>query len=129
MKKGNILKIGFWSSCALMLLPMIVDASTTSALPAGWNAESHNSLISKVSEIKGFIFSTPVMIGGMFAFAMAIYHTFREGSVMPLLTVIGIIILASLAPLILDIVQPVSASGMTLDSLKELIVFSNLTKS
>ena len=129
MKKRNIFKKGFWGICALMLLPMIVEASTTNALPTGWSSESHTSLVSKVSEIKGFIFSTPVMIGGMFAFAMAIYHTFREGSVMPLLTVIGIIILASLAPLILDIVQPASASGMTLDSLKELIVFSSLTKS
>jgi hypothetical protein len=126
MTKKNILKIGLWGCCAFILLPMISDASQTSNLPSGWNSESHTSLVSKVHEIKGFIFSTPVMIGAIFAFAMAIYHTFREGSVMPLLTVIGIIILASLAPLILDIVQPASASGMTLDSLKELVNFSIL---
>ena len=107
------------------LLPMVADASQTSSLPAGWSADSHSSLVSKAHEIKGFIFSTPVMIGAIFAFAMAIYNTFVQGSVIPLLTVIGIIILASLAPLILDMLQPISASGMTLDFLKASLL-SNL---
>lgn len=104
----------------LVFFPEESFASQTTALPANWNKEAHGQLITKVGEIKGFIFSTPVFIGAIFAFAMAVYHTFREGSVMPLLTVIGIIILASLAPMILDILHPVSAHGMVLSDLQEL---------
>jgi hypothetical protein len=112
--KNRVLFCFFVLTIGILLLPDQVSATTT--MPSNWNREAHGNLLTKVDEIKGFIFSTPVLIGAVFAFAMAIFHTFREGSAMPLLTVIGIIILASLAPMILDVLYPINAQGMVLPS-------------
>lgn len=120
MNKKKISKSIFFGLVLGVVMPIGIQASQTNSLPSGWSSDSHTLLVSRVHEIKSFLFSTPVLIGAIFAFAMAIYHTFREGSVMPLLTVVGIIILASLAPLILDIVQPANAVGMVLDSLEQI---------
>jgi hypothetical protein len=120
MKKNkSMILLLFGLMVGIIFLPDVVLATTTSngkgnGLPAAWDADSHNKLLTQAQELKNFIFSTPIVIGGIFAFAMAIYHAFREGSVMPLLTMIGIIILASLVPTILDILTPIHASGMVL---------------
>jgi len=111
MNKFSLFLFGFL--VCLMLFPDIVMASTKS-LPSGWDQTAHASLLTKVTDIKNFMFSTPLWIAAVFYFCWAIYHTFSAGSIMPLLSAIGIIILASIVPLFLDMFNPVSASGMVL---------------
>lgn len=95
----------------LLFSPNFAEASTTN-LPSGWNRGGVNDLVTYFSQLSEFIYSFPMLVLMTFACAGAIYACTQVGSPMPLISTIGIGLLAAMVPLILNLLY--DASGMIL---------------
>jgi hypothetical protein len=79
------------------------------------NGESLKKVYALADEMKDFIFSFPVYVGEVIAFGMAAYHScFTQGGPVPLCLTTITVILVNMVPLLIDILNPMTASGMIL---------------